>query len=71
MDYPIYYQHLSKAIIETEFTSIIHAKENVIYSSAILIQDENSKEVCAETWYLKYDLTKLENLFFFINEQEN
>ena len=61
---------MSKAIIETEFTSIIHAKENVIYSSAILIQDENGKEVFAETWYLNYDLTTLENLFLFINVQE-
>ena len=51
---------MSKAIIYTEFISIIHAKENVDYSSAIFIQKENGKEVYAETWYLNYDLTKFE-----------
>ena len=49
---------MSKEIIDTEFISIIHAKENIIYAAAILVQDENGKEVYAETWYLKYDLTK-------------
>jgi len=49
---------MSKAITDTEFISIIHAKENVIYSAAIMIQDDNGKEVFAETWYLNYDLTK-------------
>ena len=40
---------MSKAIIDTEFISIVHAKENVIYAAAILVQDENGKEVYAET----------------------
>ena len=52
---------MSKAIIYTEFISIIHAKENIVYSRAIFIQDENGKEVYAETWYLNYDLTKFEH----------
>jgi len=51
---------MSKAIIDTEFISIIHAKENVIYWAAILIQDENGKEVYAVIWYLNYDLKKFE-----------
>jgi len=51
---------MSKAIIDTEFISIIHAKENIIYTAAILVQDENGKVVYAETWYLNYDLTKFE-----------
>ena len=49
---------MAKAIIDTEFISIIHAKENVIYSAAMLIQDENGKQVFAQAWYLNYDLTK-------------
>ena len=49
---------MAKAIIDTEFISIIHAKENVIYSAAMLIQEENGKEVFAQAWYLNYDLTK-------------
>ena len=28
--------------------------------AAILVQNENGKEVYAETWYLNYDLTKFE-----------
>ena len=40
---------MSKAIIDTEFISIIHAKENITYSGTILIQDENGKEMFAET----------------------
>ena len=51
---------MSKAIIDTEFISIIHAKENVIYAAAVLVQDENGKEVYAETWYLNYDPTNFE-----------
>ena len=33
-----------KGIIDTEFISIIHAKENIIYAAAILVQDEDGKE---------------------------
>jgi len=51
---------MSKAIIDTEFISIIQAKENIIYAAAILVQDEDGKEVYAETLYLNYDLTKFE-----------
>ena len=50
---------MSKAIIDTEFISMIHAKENVIYAAAVLVQDENGKELYAETWYLNYDLMNL------------
>ena len=46
---------MAKAIIDTDFISIIHAKENVIYSAAMLVQDENGKEVFAEAWNLNYD----------------
>ena len=49
---------MAKAIIDTEFVSIIHAKENIIYSAAMLVQEENGKEVFAESWYLNYGLTK-------------
>ena len=49
---------MAKGIIDTEFISIIHAKENIIYSAAMLVQDENGKEIYAESWYLNYDLTK-------------
>ena len=49
---------MAKVIIDTEFISIIHAKENVIYSAAIVTHDENGKEVFAKVWYLNFNLTK-------------
>ena len=41
---------MAKGIIDTEFISIIHTKENIIYSAAMLVQDKNGKEIFAESW---------------------
>ena len=35
-------------------------KKTLYTQTAILVQDEDGKEVYAETWYLNYDLTKFE-----------
>ena len=47
---------MAKAIIDTEFISIKHAKENVIYSAAMIIVDKSGEEVFAKKWDVKYDL---------------
>ena len=49
---------MAKAIIDTEFITIKHAKENVIYSAAMLILSKSGEEVFEKKWNVKYDLRK-------------
>jgi hypothetical protein len=47
---------MAKAIIDTEFICIKHAKENVIYSAAMIIVNKSGEEVFSKKWDVKYDL---------------
>ena len=49
---------MAKAIIDTEFISIIQTTENVINSEAMLILDKKDKEIFAKTWYLNNNLRR-------------
>ena len=49
---------MAKAIIDTEFITIRFAKENIIYSAAILIVDKEGNKIFAKKWDVKYDLRK-------------
>ena len=49
---------MAKAIIDTEFICIKHAKENVIYPAAMIIVNKSGEEVLANKWNVKYDLRK-------------
>jgi hypothetical protein len=39
---------MAKAIIDTEFTCIKHAKENVIYSAAMIVVNKSGEKVFAK-----------------------
>jgi hypothetical protein len=47
---------LRKAIIDTEFITITNAKENIIYSAAMLVVDEKGNQIYAKEWDLTYNL---------------
>ena len=47
---------IRKAIIDTEFITIMHAKENIIYAAAMIVVDEQGKEIYANEWDLTYNL---------------
>ena len=47
---------IRKAIIDTEFITIMNAKENIIYSAAMVVVDEQGKEIYANEWDLTYNL---------------
>jgi hypothetical protein len=49
---------MAKAIIDTEFICIKHAKKNFMYPAAILIVSKSGEEVFAKEWNVKYDLRK-------------
>jgi hypothetical protein len=51
---------MAKAIIDTEFICIKHAKENVIYSAAMIIVNKSGEESFAKKWDVKYDLRKFD-----------
>ena len=45
-----------RAIIDTEFISIMNAKENIIYSAAMLVVDEQGNQIYEKKWDLTYSL---------------
>jgi hypothetical protein len=47
---------MTKAIIDTEFICIKHAKENVIYSAAMIIVNKSGEEVFSKKWDVRYNL---------------
>jgi hypothetical protein len=47
---------IRKAIIDSKFITIMNAKENIIYSAAMVVVDEQGNQIYANEWDLTYNL---------------